>query len=118
MAFQVKFNDNSALVLAQMRGNVDAALEALGIEGVGAVKEQMKSGYAKPVYDTGTLMGSIDHERSSESTEDIGTNVEYATYVHEGTYKMKGWPYIRDGLTQAKDRLQKVTEDYLKKGFE
>jgi hypothetical protein len=51
-------------------------------------------------------------------TEDVGTNVEYATFVHEGTSKMAGRPYLKDGITGAKNRLQKVAEAYLKKGFE
>ena len=117
MAFQVKFTDNSSLVLGQMKGNVNAALTALGVEGVGAVKEQMQSGYGKPIRQTGTLMGSISHEKSSENTVDIGTNVKYGIYVHEGTRKMKGRPFIKDGLLENEERLQTVAAEYLKKGF-
>lgn len=117
MAIQIKFEDNSMEVLAKMAQNAKAALTAMGIEGTGAVKEQMQNGYGKPIRDTGNLMGSISYGLSSDSTVDIGTNVEYAGYVHEGTYKMHGRPYLKDGLMNNKERLQAAAEEYLKQGF-
>lgn len=118
MQIKIKLTDNSTLALAMMRRNRDAALSAMGEEAVGAVVRQMQSGYGKPIRQTGNLMGSIAHAQSGDMTEDVGTNVEYATYVHEGTSKMVGRPYITDGITGAKNRLRKVGEAYLKQGFD
>lgn len=114
----VKFNDNSEKAMAMLQANARAALAAMGEEAVGATVKQMQSGYGKPIRQTGNLMGSIAHAKSGDMTEDVGTNVEYATFVHEGTSRMAGRPYLKDGITGAKNRLQKVAEVYLKKGFE
>ena len=110
-----KFVDNSEKVRAMILKNGRAALSAMGEEAVGAIVKQMQSGYGKPIRQTGNLMGSIAHAQSGDMTEDVGTNVEYAAFVHEGTYKMAGRPFIKDGINGAKDRLQKVAEAYLKK---
>lgn len=118
MRLAVRFTDNSAKVLAMIQANGRAALAAMGEEAVGATVKQMQSGYGSPIRQTGNLMGSIAHAKSGDMTEDVGTNVEYATFVHEGTSKMAGRPYLKDGITGAKNRLQKVAEAYLKKGFE
>ncbi len=113
----VKFTDNSPEALALMQRNVRAALSAMGEEAVGATVKQMQNGYGKPIRQTGNLMGSIAHAQSDDMTEDVGTNVEYAPFVHEGTRKMAGRPFLRDGIAGAQDRLQRVAEAYLKQGF-
>ena len=43
--------------------------------------------------DTGRLRGSITTEIGSLQA-DIGSNVEYAGYVHDGTYKMGARPFL------------------------
>jgi HK97 gp10 family phage protein len=50
---------------------------------------------------TGRLRSSINHrvETSGKGiVAIIGTNVEYAIYVHEGTRYMTGRPFLVDGL--------------------
>lgn len=53
--------------------------------------------YAKKLcpVDTGRLRNSITHQQYDESTEVIGTNVEYAPYVELGTTRMGARPYLR-----------------------
>lgn len=75
----VKFNDNSAEILAAMH---EAALRAL--EECGLVAED----YAKKLapVDTGNLRNSITHSvDDSELSVYIGTDVEYAPYIELGT---------------------------------
>lgn len=52
-------------------------------------------GYAKGLcpVDTGRLRGSITHEVSYPSVQ-IGTNVEYASYVELGTSRQSAQPYL------------------------
>lgn len=113
----VKFTDNSAKVLAMIQTNGDRALTAMGIEAVGSIKGQFNK-YPRPPYKTGDLYRSISSAKSSDTTIDVGTNIEYATYVHEGTSKMAGRPYIKDGINGNVDRIKKVSIAYLKQGFE
>lgn len=56
-------------------------------------------------------------QNSSQDTVDVGNTLEYSIPVHEGTSRMKGRPYIKDGIEGGKSALQKVAEAQLKKGF-
>ena len=118
MATKVTFTSNKAAVQRQMEANIDRALTAVGEEAVGKVKKQMKHGYDKPIHKTGTLEGSIAHKRVSSRSEAVGTNVKYATFVHEGTSRMKGRPFLKDGILNNQKRLVKVAAETLKQGFD
>ena len=118
MAFKVELKDNSKIVLRTMDGNKKAALTAMGIKGVNLCLYQMRQGYGKPIRKKGDLQRDLDYDASDRSVK-IGNSLHYSTFVHEGTSKMDGRPYIRDGLAgegHAK-QLQEVAEEALKKGF-
>lgn len=113
----VRITDNSEKVLEMIRVNGNTALTAMGIEAVGSIKSQFNK-YPKKPYKTGELFRSISSAKSSDTTIDVGTNIEYATYVHEGTRKMAGRPFIVDGINGNAERIKKVAIAYLKQGFE
>lgn len=121
MAVRVTFTDNSDKVLTKLNGNVDAALDAMGIKAVNLTLGQMQSGYGKPIRQTGDLMRDVQHKvgASGKGTVDVGNSLNYAPKVHDGTYKMKGRPYLRDALSggKAKSELRSAAENELKKGF-
>lgn len=59
---------------------------------------------ARCPVDTGRLRGSINWWIVLEGdtlVAYVGTNVEYAIYVHEGTSRMSGRPFLVEGVTQA-----------------
>ena len=124
MATEVKLVDNSQIVIKQMDGNVEAALQAMGVKGVNLVLYQMRQGYGKPIRQTGDLQRDLQYETNASLSGSggyvrIGNTLNYATFVHEGTSKMRGRPYITDGLSgdnHAK-QLQQVAEEALKNGF-
>lgn len=120
MAVQVKFDDNSGKVLTQMDGNVERALTAMGIKAVNLILKQMQTGYGRPIRRSGDLMRDVNYSVSAQDqTVTVGNSLEYGPFVHEGTSRMAGRPYIRDALTapNAKSQLRKVAEAYLKDGF-
>ena len=102
MPFVYKIYDNVADVLKATAEQKLRALEAVGIQAEGDVKDEITDLGA---VDTGRLRGSIAHQVDGDSVE-VGTNVDYAVYVHEGTgkYAIGGgtpkerWVY-RDPLT-------------------
>lgn len=102
MPFVYKLHDNAADVLKATAEQKLRALEAVGIQAEGDVKDEITD---LDAVDTGRLRGSIAHQVDVDSVE-IGTNVDYAVYVHEGTgkYAIGGgtpkerWVY-RDPLT-------------------
>lgn len=121
MAVRVTFTDNSNKVLTKLNGNAEAALEAMGTTAVNLTLGQMQSGYGKPIRQTGDLMRDVRYEvgASGKGTVDVGNSLNYAPFVHEGTYKKKGRPYLRDALSgkKAKSQLRSAVENELKKGF-
>ena len=82
----------------------------IGLEAVGQLVENESKAIC-PV-DDGTLRASITHQ-VEENTVYIGSNVEYASWVHEGTGKMDGRPFISDAVFQNMDRLVKPFENLL-----
>lgn len=102
MPFVYKLYDNVADVLKATAEQKLRALEAVGIQAEGDIKDEITDLGA---VDTGRLRSSITHQVDGDSVED-GTNVDYAVYVHEGTgkYAIGGgtpkerWVY-RDPLT-------------------
>ena len=46
----------------------------------------------------------------------IGTNVEYAPYVEEGTSRMKGKHFLRKAATGHGDTYRAILEKYLRGG--
>lgn len=93
------------------------------------------------IVDTETLFDSIKGESKKVSqnvqTVSVGTSVPYAKYVHEGYTqpaglrfkgkdgnwyttkggKIKGRPFLRDGINAAKDDLESAVGTAWKKGF-
>lgn len=91
---------------------IDRALVA-ALEEVGLVAE----GYAKracPV-DTGRLRNSVTHLLKGYDCF-IGTNVEYAPYVEEGTSRMKGKHFLRKAATGHGDTYRAILEKHLRGG--
>ena len=120
MPVKVTLTDNSAQVLAKLSANKSAALQAMGVKAVGLTVQKMQSGYGRPIRRTGDLMRSIAYEveNSEKNTVDVGSNLEYAPFVHEGTSRMAGRPYLRDALQDGSDDLEKVCAAYLRQGID
>lgn len=127
---QTTFNSNLVTVVNQMLGNMDDARMQLKEEAVEWVQYQMLYGYHEPhgadrhteIYDTGHLSEEgIESDSAKDSqntfTVVVGTNVPYARYVHEGTYKLHGRPFLRDALEGHAQDIQDICAENLKKGF-
>ena len=99
------------------------ALHSLGIEAVSCIQEQMESGYSIPfrnrdsrgkpiggthtdIRDTSNLIGSIQFKKINDNSIIVGTNIEYGTYIHEGTRFIPARPFIKDGILNNMDRLR------------
>ncbi len=110
-----QFIDHSKEVMAQLNENAYGFLVAMGTEAVKCINQQMESGYSKPIWQTGDLMRDVSYIVHNETASvDVGNTLEYAKFVHDGTSKMAGRPYIRDAIMTNKDRLKQVGMDYFK----
>ena len=72
--------------------------------------------YAKKLcpVDTGRLRNSITHQQYDDSTEVIGTNVEYAPYVELGTVKMGARPFLRPAAEGHTAEYKNILETVMK----
>ena len=121
MATKYVFTDNSGKILTQLDGNVERALEAMGVKAVNLILCQMRQGYGKPIRKKGDLQRDVNYEVDlGTKSVTVGNSLEYAPHVHDGTSKMEGRPYIRDALTGEShtSQLRKVAEAYLQEGFD
>lgn len=107
---EVKIERHTDEVKAAMVDHVTRALEMVGLEAEGDAKLELENDPRR--IDTGRLRNSISHtvgdDADSGRAAYIGTNVEYAIWVHEGTgkYAAEGggrqtpWVYVgEDGKT-------------------
>lgn len=98
--------DNTEEVAEGIRGAVAAALEEIGL---------VAEGYAKRLcpVDTGRLRGSITHVTSGHSAY-IGTNVEYAPYVENGTRRQKPQPFLKPAAADHGAEYQAIVERHMR----
>lgn len=100
--------DNTDEFEEMLDSGIMAALEEIGLVAEAAAKKLC------PV-DTGRLRNSITHALSGDDTVAIGTNVEYAIYVHEGTSRHKGVPFLREAAQNNKGRFESILKKHLGK---
>lgn len=78
----------------------DLQVRALAVQA--AAKQRLRQSPQR--IDTGNLVNSIQiliYFRGGVPVARIGTDVEYAVFVHEGTIYMEANPFLRDGLSRA-----------------
>lgn len=65
---------------------------------------------AKNLLQQGDLLSGT----AEKNTVVVGSNVEYAEYVHNGTSRMEGRPFLREGIDKTKDQMQEQAEKIFK----
>lgn len=125
----VRFQDHSTEVLRRVQGNLKKAAIDVGDIARDAVQEKMLWGYhdvhGNPphteIVDTGRLFDSIEGQVKAVNANvyqtSVGTDVPYAEYVHEGTYKLKGRPFITDGIMESREEIQSAIREALRRGM-
>jgi len=111
----VEFQYNTVVVLARFERNKAKALVSVGIHAQRRAKEEITRMGA---IDTGRLRASIAYQAEPANDEVIiGTPVEYAIYVHEGTRKMTGRPFIKEAVLNYQGDYKKIIEQTLVEGI-
>lgn len=138
--FTIKVEDNSKLVLNAEDKAIEDALYAMGIKAVEGSVDAISGKYGIPkAVDTGRLRASISfitptdsggsgeantHSKAGDKLTGtaeknsvvVGSNVEYADYVHTGTSRMAGRPFLRVGIEQTKGEMERQVTTILKGG--
>ena len=113
MGVELKLTDNSGAVLNALQTQILSALEEIGLTAEAHAKLELEN---KPRrIDTGNLRNSITHqtEATGEAVQ-IGTNVEYAIYVHEGTRKMAPNRFLKNAVMKNVNEYKQIVVDHLK----
>lgn len=131
MALDVTFQSNANAIIARARGNNSKAARRASQQAVEAVQWQILYGYHDvhglpdnphtEIVETGRLFDSIQGEvkRSGQNVigVSVGTNVPYARYVHDGTYKLVGRPFLADAIRLNMSQLLGTITNNWKSGF-
>lgn len=100
--------NNVKIVKEALDHAMAAALEEIGLVAEAKAKKLC------PV-DTGRLRNSITHAIDSvrDKVVYIGTNVEYAPYVENGTSRRKGVHFLRRAAQENADRYRAIVRKHL-----
>lgn len=95
-------NTESKIMVAAKRSAIMVEAEA---------SKLIRSGYYKPAIDTGRMRGSLTNKVEMSSLNfntiaEVGTNVYYAIYVHEGHGKVPPRPFLVDALINKKKDVE------------
>lgn len=70
-----------------------------------------------PAIQSGTLKASISYRVQGWNEFSVGSNVNYAPYLEMGTSKMGARPYLKPGLENSLDRIERLLIRDLEKIF-
>ena len=139
LKLSIRVQNNSQLVLEEFEKAVERALYAIGVKAVEGSVDAISGRYdIDPAVDTGRLRASRSFitptqkgdsgqpkpanaqagdeltGTAEENSVVVGSNVEYAEYVHNGTSKMAGRPFLREGIDKTKNQMQEQAEKIFK----
>lgn len=115
MAENVRVVDHSAEIIDKLQKQLFAATEAVGLHLEGEAKEELENDPRR--IDTGRLRNSITHDTEVENigvSTTIGTDVEYAYYVHDGTRKMAPNRFLINALNRNMKQIVKFLMEKVK----
>lgn len=98
--------NNVSVISDAIDSAVTAAMEEIGLVAEGAAKRLC------PV-DTGRLRNSITHAFVTDKEIVVGTNVEYAVYVHEGTSRRDGVRFLYDAVANNVNRFNAIMRKHM-----
>ena len=113
-----EFNDFTDEFYKKLARNKTRALVALGTVGVELTTSYLANRYGAPIYITGDLMRSIGYDIDAQQVEVyIGSDINYAVFVHEGTVFMTKRAFIMDAIVENPQILAEVARERLMEGI-
>lgn len=110
----VVFKDYSRQVQSQINANVQRALNAIGHTVVEIAQDYILYKYYRPAYQSGDLLGSLQFVVDPiEKRVIIGSNKEYAPWVHNGTSRMEARPFLKDAVLNNIPVYQEILAEHL-----
>lgn len=125
VGFNVKFKSEVNIVRSQVTGALESASNELKEKSIEWVQEKMLYGYSDPhgpdghteIVDTGATFESVDADTQRNSqdsyTVKAGVQTDYAVYVHNGTRKLKGRPFLRDAMMEHISDIESIMKKHM-----
>ena len=122
-SFSFAFKSDLNVVTDKVNANLDDIADALKERTVEWIQDKMLYGYHDPhgpdghteIVDTGATFDSVNAviKRDSQNAYTVraGVGTDYAVFVHNGTRKLKGRPFIRDTMIEKTDEIKRIMED-------
>ena len=139
MRFTIRVENNSQLALGELEKTTERVLYAIGVKAVEGSVDAISGRYdIDPAVDTGRLRASISFitptqkgdsgqpkpanaqagdeltGTAEQNTVVVGSNVSYSEFVHNGTSRMAGRPFLREGIDKTKDQMREQAEKIFK----
>lgn len=134
--FNIKFESNKKQLLEDFDEKTEQALYAIGTQAVKGIVEYMSipDFTGRDIVDTGRLRASISfltpqkesgfvQSSVADSTSDdilkgrsdplsvlVGTNVNYAAWVNNGTTKQPARHFLENGITRERDNMEEIVK--------
>lgn len=122
------FKDNSDVILKKMRVALGDTAEEVKEILVEAVQEKILYGYNDrhgpdghtEIVDTGRLFDSIEadvrrvSQNAYETTVGSTGDTPYSIFVHQGTRKLKGRPFITDAVEESRMQVRAAMENNMR----
>lgn len=125
VGFNVKFKSEVNIVRSQVTGALESAASELKEKSIEWVQEKMLYGYSDPhgpdghteIVDTGATFDSVDADTQRNSqdsyTVKAGVQTDYAVFVHNGTRKLKGRPFLRDAMMEHVSDIESIMKKHM-----
>lgn len=109
---KIKFENNANVFKKEMDSKVIKCLNAVGLK---AVSIWQKVITAKKVVDTGRFRNSANYAvKPSEKKVILGSNVQYAPYLENGTSRQPARPTLKPTIMDYREDYEKLVEQILK----
>lgn len=95
-----------------LRNSITSAMDGASPR-IGGYKPSRKSRYTGKKPDPGHYEGTTPKEPEGKAAVYIGTNVEYAIYVHEGTDRMAANRFLKNAIENNAQELINIIKDHL-----
>lgn len=80
---------------------------------IGSYKADRASQYTGKIPEPGTYTGKAEKEPEGKDAVYVGTNVDYAIYVHEGTDRMAANRFIKNAVENNSAELIEIIKSHL-----
>lgn len=107
----IRVVDHTSEYKHAMNAAVARALDTVGGHLEGEAKDELENSPRR--VDTARLKNSITYKVNDNSVI-VGTNVNYAIYVHEGTRRMTPNRFLRNAFERNEEQIVKFIENELK----